>query len=165
MRCGSCGVATRCVVSDSRVLACSLARCAALCARSSALSRHDDASAISASALDDSTSLRRIRRTLPIVRARTGGEPRAHVLRLRRELPFVPDEQRHRAMRAVALALSDASLLQPSLELLRVGPLTHRIFEYLPLNREADGVRGRVARPSAAPPLARIECAQKAAAH
>src|SRR6476661_5218242 len=115
MRCGSGGVVTRWTGSDSRVAACSRTRSAAFCSRSCSLCTHAAAASISAHAhaRDD---LRDIAHALAIVRMRAGGEPRAQVLHLRRELPLVPDDERHRAMRAVAFPLRRATVLQPSFE-------------------------------------------------
>src|SRR5512140_599933 len=163
MRCGSCGVLTRSTVSDARVLACSRTRSAALRSRSPSLCTHA-AAANSRTHAHAHGTLRGIAHTLAVVGARAGREPRAQVLHLRCELPLVPDDERHRAVRAVALPLRRAAVLQPSFEVLGAWRFTHHILEQSALNREPDGVRRRVAGPSPAPAFAGLQRAQKTAA-
>src|SRR5512134_714940 len=89
--------------------------------------------------------------------------PGLHVRRTLRELPLVPDLERHRPNRTIAGAFRLAAIEQPRLELVRRGRIAHRRLEQVALDRKPDAVRRGVAHPALATPLAGVEGTEESA--
>src|SRR2546426_7650450 len=81
-----------------------------------------------------------------------------------RHAPFLEDRQRHRPDAALGPAGAEALLVQPGLEVVRIGIGGDRSLEQLALDRQADRVGGRVALAAAPAPLGCVERRQELAA-
>src|SRR5690242_14328971 len=99
-----------------------------------------------------------------VVRGRAAREPVAERGRVLGQAPLFEDRQRHRAHAAVTRAGGQALLVQPLLEPVGVGVGSDGPLEQLALDRQADGVRRRVASAAPALPLRRLERGEQLAA-
>src|SRR2546421_7979832 len=100
-----------------------------------------------------------------VVRRRAALEPLAERGGVLGQTPLLEDRQRHRPHAAVARAGGQALLVQPLLEAGRIGVGGDGPLEQLPLDRQADRVRRRVAFAAPPPPFRRVERGEELGAH
>src|SRR5256885_243746 len=99
-----------------------------------------------------------------VVRRCAAGEPVPKRVRVVRQAPLLEDRQRHGPHPALAATGGQALLVQPRLELVRLGVGGDRSLEQVPLDRQADCIGGRVALAPPPSPLRSVEGGEEFAA-
>src|SRR6266699_329283 len=100
-----------------------------------------------------------------VVRRCAAGEPVPKRVRVVRQAPLLEDRQRHGPHPALAATGGQALLVQPRLELVRLGVGGDRSLEQVPLDRQADCIGGRVALAPPPSPLRSVEGGEQLGAH
>src|SRR2546428_481108 len=99
-----------------------------------------------------------------VVGRRPPGKPVPEGLGILCQTPFLEDRQRHRPHSPLARTCGETLLLQPGLELVRLGVGGDGLLQQPSLDREADRVGSRVALAPLAPPLRRLKRGEQLAA-